>query len=106
MQPAISITQKITLQWRKAGNLLSFFVSICFPESIETYDKAAEVGNVLALCCITIDVQCINRIEFVELLYDFRSTLRELDRIIRKPPSFQVSFRVILPALIVEAMRH
>ena len=65
-----------------------------------------DVGDVLALCQFTVHVQSRQRFVFTVLLYDCSRAFLEFFRGLRRPPVGQISHFVVLPALIVEAMRH
>src|SRR6266436_3545222 len=67
---------------------------------------SAYVGDVFTLGQRAVHMQARQRLVFVVLRYDrFRSFL-ELLRRLRRPPIGQIPYFVVLPALIVEAVRH
>ena len=73
--------------------------------SISQLDPA-DVGDVLALGELAIDVRTRERFVFRILLHDCLGTLFELGRRFGGPPITKISDGVELPALVIEAMSH
>jgi len=64
----------------------------------------SQVGDVLALCSLAIDVERINGAELRELFYDMGCSFLELSLIGRLPPIIKVSFFIELAPLVIEAV--
>ncbi len=69
-------------------------------------EDAAEVGDVLAERQLAVHVDRVDLDVAVELIDDLLRFFRELERVGRRPPIAQVSLRVVVAALVVEAVRE
>ncbi len=67
--------------------------------------QPAEIGDVLALGQLAVDRRVAN-LEAIELLDDFFTALLEALHVLLGPPILEIALRVVLPALVVEAVRH
>src|SRR5579872_6474275 len=66
IHPGIRIAQKITLKGREASDGLSFFVCVGELKGIQSKKQAAQIGDVLTLCGVSIDMKGIYGAEFGE----------------------------------------
>src|SRR5690242_19381425 len=106
-RPYLAITEKKTLIRRKAIDGLRRWLA---PKSFLVCAigdcQAAEIGDAFAFHELAVFVQPRFHLETVKFLRNAVAARLEILIVLRRPPIAQISFRIELCALIVEAVRH
>ncbi len=104
VQPAQRVAEEVALGRRQAADLLAGLVLVGLLERFQAQQHAAVVGDVLAQAGLAVDVQARQRLVGVELRDHLLRGGVEARLVVLRPPAGEVALRVVLAALVVEAV--